>query len=415
MKRLALNKMTYLISRIILFGLILTLGTLTALRMGETASLTSAALPQTAVEALAADAGDQVWYAGLIRPDQATQLYLTKDRGQHWQAIGTGLAEVRITDLVVQPADSNVLYAGTKGGDLETSTDLLLSTDGGQTWQEFPLKLPANSERQLPDVTVLAVDPNRPAALYVGTAGQGVYVYDVQPDSYGYELVGGVQLTQRFIQDLVVGPHSQVYALTTAGLIVIDRLHDTWHEITTLPDVAVSLAVDPDNAQVLYVGTAAYGAYHSLDGGRRWEALDNEALGWQPGVILRISALSIDNANPQHLVLATAYGVGSHLTGGSIYDSPNAGQSWTKLADTPTVVTSLHISSGGVYAATDQGLVQVRQPTNGPAASPLDRLATLSVSQILILILTISLAGLSLIGRIEWDLRSFGSLAHSPR
>jgi hypothetical protein len=151
--------MTYAISRIILFGLILTLGTLTALRMGETASLALTTLPQTGVEALAADAGDQVWYAGLIRPDQATQLYLTKDRGQHWQAIGTGLAEVAITDLVVHPADSNVLYAGTKGGDLKTHTDLLLSVDGGQTWQEFPLKLPANPERQLPDVTALAVAP----------------------------------------------------------------------------------------------------------------------------------------------------------------------------------------------------------------------------------------------------------------
>jgi hypothetical protein len=47
--------MTYLISRIILFGLILTLGALTALRVGETASLTSTALHQTAVEALAAN------------------------------------------------------------------------------------------------------------------------------------------------------------------------------------------------------------------------------------------------------------------------------------------------------------------------------------------------------------------------
>lgn len=93
---------------------------------------------------------------------------------------------------------------------------------------------------------------------------------------------------------------------------------------------------------------------------------------------------------------------GRQLAGGSIYDSPTAGQSWTKLADTPTVVSSLHLSSGEVYAATDQGLIQVRQPVNGTATSPLDSLANPSGGQILILMLTVSLAGLSLIGRIEW-------------
>lgn len=99
--------MTYLISRIILFGLILTLGILTALRVGETASLALTALPRTAVEAMAADAGDQVWYAGLIGQDQVTQLYLSQDNGRHWQASGTDLADVAITDLVVHPTNSD--------------------------------------------------------------------------------------------------------------------------------------------------------------------------------------------------------------------------------------------------------------------------------------------------------------------
>jgi carbohydrate-binding DOMON domain-containing protein len=124
-------------------------------------------------------------------------------------------------------------------------------------------------------------------------------------------------------------------------------------------------------------------------------------------VILRISALTIDEANPQHLALATAYGVGSEVAGGSVYESTDAGQSWTKLADTPTVVNTLNISGGGVYAATEQGLVQYREPTIGTASSPLNRLRSLadpSGIQVLILALTIILAGLILIGRIEWVL-----------
>lgn len=406
MNKQTINKMTYMVIRILLFALVLTLGTFTALSVGETAGLASTTLPQTAVEAIAADPADQVIYAGLAKDEQSTQFYISKDSGQSWQAIGPGL-DATVTDLAVHPADVNSLYAGTPGGDLETTNNLLVSGDGGQSWHDFHLKLPANPERQLPDVTALAVDPNRPDELYIGTAGQGVYVYDAQPNSYGYELVGGVNFAQRYIKNLVVGPNSQVYALTTEGIIAIDRPNDTWREINSLPDVAVSLAVDSTDPQTLYAGTVGYGAYRSTDGGQTWEALNNEALGWQPGTILRVSALALDEANPQHLAVATAYSVGSEVAGGSVYESHNAGQNWTKLADTETVVNSLNISSGGIYATTAQGLVQYREPVGSTAASPLGNLRSLSNpsgSQILILTLTVILAGLILVGRVEWFL-----------
>lgn len=406
MNKQTINKMTYMVIRILLFALVLTLGTFTALSVGETAGLASTTLPQTAVEAIAADPADQVIYAGLAKDEQSTQFYISKDSGQSWQAIGPGL-DATVTDLAVHPADVNSLYAGTPGGDLETTNNLLVSGDGGQSWHDFHLKLPANPERQLPDVTALAVDPNRPDELYIGTAGQGVYVYDAQPNSYGYELVGGVNFAQRYIKNLVVGPNSQVYALTTEGIIAIDRPNDTWREINSLPDVAVSLAVDSTDPQTLYAGTVGYGAYRSTDGGQTWEALNNKALGWQPGTILQVSALALDEANPQHLAVATAYSVGSEVAGGSVYESHNAGQNWTKLADTETVVNSLNISSGGIYATTAQGLVQYREPVGSTAASPLGNLRSLSNpsgSQILILTLTVILAGLILVGRVEWFL-----------
>jgi photosystem II stability/assembly factor-like uncharacterized protein len=400
----SLNKAIYLIIRITLFALILTLGTFAALAVDETTGLASTTLPTGAVEAVATDTGDQTIYTALTKEDGSTQFYISKNSGQSWQAIGPGL-DRSITDLAVHPVNSSALYASTPGGSIDSTNNLLISSDGGQEWHDFHLTLPANAERQLPDVTTLAVDPNRPDELYIGTAGQGVYVYDAQPNSYGYELVGGVQMANRYIKDLVAGPDSQIYALTTEGLVVIERPTNTWHEIDTLPDVAVSLAIDPTNSQVLYVGTAAYGAFRSNDGGQSWEALNNEALGWQPGVLLRVPSLTIDEANPNHLVLATAYSVGSEVAGGSIYESTDAGQNWTRLSDTPEVVTGLNISADGIYGTTVQGLVQYREPTISTEAGPLSALNGLinpSGTQILILVLTLILAGLILIGRVEW-------------
>lgn len=403
--RSSVNKVTYLAIRIVLFAIILTVGTFAALAIDETTGLASTALPHNNVEAVAADPSSEVLYAGLAETDQTTQFYISKNNGQSWQAIGTGLDQ-SITDLAVHPADSNSLYVGTKGGSIDTTTtNLLVSSDSGQEWHAFHLTLPANAERQLPDVTAIAVDPNRPDELYIGTAGQGIYLYDAQPGSYGYELVGGVEMTQLYVKDLVVGPESQIYALTTEGMVVIDRANDAWHTIDTLPDVAVSLAVDPANSQTLYAGTASYGAYRSNDAGQTWEALNNETFGWQPGVMLRVSAITIDKNDPAHLALATAYNVGSEIAGGSLYESTDAGQSWTKLSDTPNAVNSLTISGGGLYGATSAGLVQYREPTAAAVSGPLSNLGNLtnpSGTQLLILVLTIILAGIILIGRIDW-------------
>jgi photosystem II stability/assembly factor-like uncharacterized protein len=403
--RSSVNKATYLVIRIVLFALILTVGTFAALAIDETTGLASTTLPANNVEAIATDPSNEVLYAGLAEAGETTQFYISKNNGQSWQMIGTGL-DRPITDLAVHPADSAALYAGTKGGNIDTTTtNLLISSDGGQEWHDFHLTLPANVDRQLPDVTAIAVDPNRPDELYIGTAGQGIYLYDAQPGSYGYELVGGVEMTQHYVKDLVVGPESQIYALTTEGMIVIDRANDTWRIIDTLPDVAVSLAIDPTSNQTLYAGTAAYGAYRSTDGGQTWESLNNEAFGWQPGVMLRVSAITIDDSNPAHVALATAYNVGSEVAGGSVYESTDAGQNWTKVIDSPTVVNALTITGGGLYGATAQGLIQYQEPTVSTASGPLSSFSSLtnpSGTQLLILALTVILAGIILIARIDW-------------
>jgi hypothetical protein len=234
----------------------------------------------------------------------------------------------------------------------------------------------------------------------VGTAGQGLYRFQVKEEAY--ELVGDPALHNLYVKDIIVSPDGPVYALTTNGLIVVSG--DVWSKIESLPNLAVSLAVDPANPQTLYAGTAAYGAYRSTDGGQTWEPI-NTGLGWQPGVLLRVSAVTVDETNSQHLALTTAYEVGKQVVGGGVYESVDAGRSWIKLADSPAIVERLTIKDGGVYAATAGGLVRYGEPL--PPASSLawlqpESLANPTGIQVLILILTIALAGWALIGRLTW-------------
>jgi hypothetical protein len=106
------------------------------------------------------------------------------------------------------------------------------------------------------------------------------------------------------------------------------------------------------------------------------------------------------------VVAATAYGLGSHLAGGGVYESLDDGEQWRKLGETENLVEQLNLTNGSVVAATSKGLVTYGEPVQ--PASPvipipaLQPLANPNGLQIGILILTVALAGLVLVGRLEW-------------
>jgi phage tail protein X len=126
-----------------------------------------------------------------------------------------------------------------------------------------------------------------------------------------------------------------------------------------------------------------------------------------PGTALRVVALAVDEHNANHVVAATAYGIGSQLAPGAIYDSTSAGRIWTWLANTNGVVGSLTFNQGMVYAASAAGLARYGKPiqTGSAVALPdLRPLANPTGAQVLILVLAIALGGLALLGRPGWVL-----------
>lgn len=388
-----------LVVRIVLFGVILTLGTMAALVTGETSGLALTDLSSASVQAMATSTSGDVIYAGLVGGPQPTGIFRSDDNGRTWQMISSGPG-VAVNALAVHPANDGVLYAGTSGGPATTTHSLWRSVNGGQTWRSFTLGLPSDSYGMIPTVTALAVDPNRPDVLYVGTDGQGVYRFHDGRNSY--DLIGGVSLYNAHVNGLLISPDSRIYALTSDGLFVTGGYD--WQILETLPELAVSLAVAPGDPQTLYAGGASSGAFRATDGGQNWERISS-GLDSIPGTALRITALTVDESNSNHVIAATAYGLGSQLARGGIYESTNAGLDWTKLAEADGVVKHLSINQGVVYAATANGLARYGEPSTASRVFSLPDLRPLADPtglQVLILVLTIALAGLVLIGRSEW-------------
>ena len=402
-----------LTARIGLFALILILGTLATLMMDKTEGLALTNLSGAPVRTMATSARGNVLYAALTDGPQSSVVYRSDDNGHTWQLVSSGPGTA-INALSVNPVNDVVIYAGTAGGPAATTDSLWRSDDGGRTWHRFTMRLPANPDGLLPAVTTLAVDPNQPGGLYVGTDGQGVYRIEDDKGHNSYELVGGLSLYDAHVRGVVVGPDGRVYSLTSHGLFVNDG--DAWQKLA-LPELAVSLAVAPDAPQTLYAGCVSTGAYRTTDGGQTWEPISS-GLEMVPGAALRVTALAVDEQDPNHVVAATAYGLGGsavQLVPWGIYESRDAGRRWTKLAEADEVVLQLTIHRGVISAVKANGLARYGEPIRPAPAIPLPNLRALahpSGIQVLVLILTVGLAGLTLVVRKEWVLSKKAEAVH---
>jgi photosystem II stability/assembly factor-like uncharacterized protein len=398
-------KTLQMLVRLVLFALILSLGTMGALVAGETQGLALANLSGVSVQAVANTTDGSVMYVGLTGGPQPAGVYRSEDRGLTWKVVSSGPGSA-INALAVHPLEHNLVYAGTAGGSLETSASLWRSDNGGQTWHRFALGLPADPYGTIPAVTALTVDPARPDVLYVGTDGQGVYRFDVRRN--GYELVGDVSLYNAHVRGLVLGPGGRLYALTGEGLYVSSG--GPWQRLQ-VPEQAVSLAVAASDPQLLYIGGTSTGAFRSIDGGQSWEPI-SAGLAMLPGAALRVTSLAVDEQNEDHVVAATAYGLGGRLVGGIVYESWNAGQAWSKVAESDSAITQLSVDSSAIYAASAAGLArygkQVGQSAQTFAWSNWVTLTNPTGVQVLILVLTVTLAGLALAWRKDWLVRRRG-------
>ena len=125
---------------------------------GGSWSAASAGLPGVGVTRLAADGGSpETLYAMTT-----TGLFASTNGGDGWRATGLTMP---VQDLAVDPTDSNLLYAATRG------SGVLRSSDRGGTWQ------PLNDG--LPDLNVLTIVTDA-SGSYLHAAPVGGGVFDLQ-------------------------------------------------------------------------------------------------------------------------------------------------------------------------------------------------------------------------------------------
>lgn len=386
------------IIRSILFLVTLIFGTTAVMLMGETSGLALGDLSNASVLNVTT-ADDGVMFAVLQNGPQADGIYRSDDKGLTWRRVGSGPNGV-MTTLAAHPSHHAILFAGTEGGPITTTNNLWLSDDGGKTWYEFFISLPAHPDGLVPAVTALAIDPTQPQKLFIGTAGLGVYLFDIGSDGLGYSLVGGVSGHRMAVKDLIIGERNRVYALTEAGLFVTGD-GQAWLELPLPAEQPVDVAAAGNS---LYAAAESGNIYYSSDGGHAWTQIGGN---W-PALVdasLQATAVSVDPNDQNHAVVATAYNMGGQLVGGSIYETHDAGRDWAKVGEAKGVITQLMVSHGRVYGVSAMGLTPYGLPIQAESDGIWARLGLpvyFTMAQVLVMLVTLGLASLILFGRLEW-------------
>lgn len=330
------------------------------------------------------------------------------DQGLTWQACNLGLSSRLVRALVLDPDDPNVLYAGTWNGKVH------LSVDAGQSWQEFsrspsplevrtlavdthnPMRLYAGSliglfatnNRGLDwqmvftgAIQCMALDPANPSTLYVGTAGNGVYKSADSGASWfsvSTVFLPGRTDTLTDVVSLAIPPRADrtVYAVSGGRVYKTENGGVFWTYADSYRDdvVARCVAVDPRNAQVVYVGLQD-GLVKSEDGRLSW--FRSEAGLRREGERIEVHTLVVDplDSNVLYaLATVTEEAIGPGTSGpshGQLFVSTDAGRTWQPRPSVPAandaVILALKadpkdgrtfyasVAGGGVYKTTDGG------------------------------------------------------------
>jgi photosystem II stability/assembly factor-like uncharacterized protein len=128
------------------------------------ANVTPAHLPAGGINVIdASHAHAGTAYVALLSRDAHPHLYRTSDFGQNWLEISSGLADGEVVRVVREdPKDPELLYAG-------TVTSVYVSFDRGDHWQSLQLNLPTTV---VSDLTI------RDSDVVISTYGRGFWILD---------------------------------------------------------------------------------------------------------------------------------------------------------------------------------------------------------------------------------------------
>jgi photosystem II stability/assembly factor-like uncharacterized protein len=270
-------------------------------------------------------------YAGTAGGD----VFSSSDGGGHWQQ--TASLRRAIYNIVVHPDHPERMYAGAWDG-------VYVSSDAGLHWTQ------ANRGLGSVPIEALVVDQQEPRLLYAANTYDGVYKSEDGGISWA-SVVDGLQESERAYGVLSLAIPASRPGLLYAGTdgrgvyVSVDR-GETWSPFGLGLEVGIgAIAVHPEDHEHIYVRSFFDRVYETSDGGLtwqpRWEGMSDEE---------EIISLAMDTANPSVLYAGSEDG---------LYVTTDGAASWGRVGLDGRTVYCVVVDDQDrdlVYAGTTDGL-----------------------------------------------------------
>ncbi len=282
-------------------------------------------------------------------------VYRSTDGGLNWLPAITLPFPAEITgwDIAFSPSDSSFVAAGTTRG-------LFLSHDHGQSW----VKIADTEGGPLRCVYQVAISPVDQNVVFItgyesgyGPCGEWLIpngLYRSDDGGLTFDIVYGVPFQQ--VSFAPCAPHI-VYALSNEHAYRSEDSGLTWNVIDgnfiASPN-PTALAIDPGDAQTVYMGSYASGIYKTTNGGGSWSPITG-GLGSSD-----ITNILIYSHN-QQVIFATGGSLAGSGIPGVYRSNDNTGNSWSPMMTgmDSRAVTAFAIDSNdppSLYAGTSSGI-----------------------------------------------------------
>lgn len=264
-------------------------------------------------------------------------VYKSQDGGETWA--DTNIPNIDGSSpwaMAVDPNNPNVIYVGTPDGRFGSYEHLYKSTNGGNSWSLKDSGLP-DSRRSTPSSIV--IDP-RNSDVYVGIEDGGVYK---STDGAGNWNILGNTMDLASIHHLAVHPTLSSTVLAPVNSAGLAKTTDGGGSWDFLPGGRSSgpIAYYPQNPSIIWAGGGT-SVSRSTDNGENWTSL--RFLNCTPGPCeSAASAILIRPENSDHLLVATS------SWGGVFARTTDGGQNWSQLGFTTTALAADPNNSDVVY------------------------------------------------------------------
>jgi photosystem II stability/assembly factor-like uncharacterized protein len=290
----------------------------------------------------------QTWSTSVLAtPGDSNHLYLASyingvfqspDRGASWVEFNSGLGNLNVHNLVMNPAHDK-LFAMTD------TAGLYVRNISGGSWTAVtspPAELPPASN---PGAAYPPGHPFNPPEMLDS---------DTHPELYTTQAPAALPASTPLLSMLFSTQNPQVAYIATSGAGLYKSINGgtSWNAAGLGGQIVISFAIDPQNANVVYAtscqttcpvdgnGNTVYTIKSTTNGGASW----NTAFPNPPSTVLSVS---MSTSNPSILYAGTSNGIYMYSSG-----------TWTALGPAGVSVVSLAVHpsrSGYLYAGTTNG------------------------------------------------------------